>query len=249
MINKADCIIQARLGSSRLPGKVLLTLNGKSLLDYVINQLKFCKLINKIVIATTNLKEDDPIENFAKKNNIDFFRGNSSDVLDRFFQCAKKNSFQKIVRITADNPLIDPTIVDNTIQKFITNQYDYSSNHIPRSFPQGTEVEIFSFTSLEKAWNHASKKSEREHVTPYFYNNPQKFKIGTLTYSKDLSNLRWSIDNENDLILVKKIVSKVKKNPILMNDILELFKKEPSLFEINSNHIIDEGYKKSLEDD
>jgi spore coat polysaccharide biosynthesis protein SpsF len=249
MITKADCIVQARLGSSRLPGKVLLTLNGKSILDYVINQLKFCKLINKIVIATTNLKEDDPIENFAKKNKIDFFRGDSSDVLDRFFQCAKKNTFQKIVRVTADNPLIDPTIVDNAIQKFITKQYDYLSNHIPRSFPQGTEVEIFSFASLEKAWNCASKKSEREHVTPYFYNNPQKFKLGSLVYSKDISNLRWSIDKENDLILVKNIVSKIKKNPILLNDILELFKKDHSLFEINKNHIIDEGYNKSLEGD
>ena len=249
MISKADCIIQARLSSSRLPNKVLLTLNGKSVLDYVINQLTFCKLINKIVIATTNLKEDDQIENFAKKNNIDFFRGDSNDVLDRFFQCAKKNAFKKIVRITADNPLIDPTIVDNVIQKFMTNQYDYVSNHIPRTFPQGTEVEVFSFKSLEFAWMKSKKYSEREHVTPYFYNNPNLFKIGSVSYDEDISYLRWTVDKYPDFELVKAIVSKIKKRPILMQDILELFYKDKNLFDINKDHILDEGYKKSLKKD
>ena len=244
------CIVQARIGSTRLPGKVMLNIDEKNpVLYYVLEQLSSCKLIDKIIVATTTLDEDDVIKNFVNSMNVNIFRGSSDDVLDRYYQCAKKFSIDTIVRITADNPLIDPTIVDDLIKKFTLNSYDYLTNAHIRTFPYGTEVEIFSFKALEKAWKNAKKPSEREHVTPYFYNNSQSFRNYNQENSKNLSNLRWTIDRENDFLLVKSIVSKIKKRPILMNDILDLFSKEPKLFEINKNQIRDEGYKKSLEED
>ncbi len=172
------CIVQGRMGSSRLPGKTLMKLDKKNtVLHFIINQLEHSKLIDKIVVATTNLKEDDSIEILAKNSNIEIFRGHPDDVLDRYYQCAKKFSIDIIVRITADNPLIDPTIVDDLIKKFTSNSYDFLTNAHVRTFPYGTEVEIFSFKALEKAWKNATKPFEREHVTPYFYNNPKYFKI------------------------------------------------------------------------
>ena len=244
------CIVQARIGSTRLPGKVMLNIDEKNpVLYYVLEQLSSCKLIDKIIVATTTLDEDDVIKNFVNSMNVNIFRGSSDDVLDRYYQCAKKFSIDTIVRITADNPLIDPTIVDDLIKKFTLNSYDYLTNAHIRTFPYGTEVEIFSFKALEKAWKNAKKPSEREHVTPYFYNNSQSFRNYNQENSKNLSYFRWTIDRENDFLLVKSIVSKIKKRPILMNDILDLFSKEPKLFEINKNQIRDEGYKKSLEED
>ena len=244
------CIVQARMGSSRLPGKTLLKIDDKkTVLEFGINQLTSSNLLDKIIVATTNLKSDDVIENFVKNMNVDVFRGKSNDVLDRYFQCAKHFSIDTIVRITGDNPLVDPTIIDNLIQKFTLNSYDYLSNAHVRTFPYGTEVEIFSFESLEQAWKNAILPSEREHVTPYFYNNSNLFNIHNEKQSNDISNLRWTVDREDDLFLVKSIVSKIIKRPILLGDILNLFSKEPKLFKINETQIRDEGYKKSLEED
>jgi spore coat polysaccharide biosynthesis protein SpsF len=238
------------MGSTRLPGKVMKKIDEENpVLYYVLKQLQSSTLLEKIVVATTILDEDDVIENYVKNMGIDIFRGNTNDVLDRYFECAKKFSIDIIIRITADNPLIDPTIVDDMIKKFTTNSYDYLTNSYVRTFPYGTEVEIFSCKALEKAWKNANKPSEREHVTPYFYNNPDQFKFFNVKNFTDTSNFRWTIDRQNDLILVKLIASKIKKRPILMIDILDLFSNEPKLFEINKNHILNEGYRKSQKED
>lgn len=230
------CIIQARMGSTRLPGKVLMTLDEKNpILYYVITQLQNCKLLEKIVVATTDLKEDDKIEEFLTSIKIDCFRGNSKNVLDRYYQCAKKFSLSTIVRITADNPLIDPALVDNTIEKLRSGNFDYVSNAHIRSFPFGTETEVFTFDALEYAWKNAKTDYEREHVTPYFYNNPDTFHTLDITHTENISHLRWTVDKIEDLTLVRKIVSKIKKRPILMADILELFHNEPDLIKINSS--------------
>lgn len=244
------CIIQTRMGSTRLPRKVLLPVdNSNSVIWYVVNQLKHSKFCEKLVIATTILAEDEKIVDFANKNTVPYFRGSSEDCLDRYYQCARAFSFSVIVRLTADNPLIDPTLVDDAIMLFRSGSYDYVTNCKPRSFPQGTEVEVFSFNALEKAWKEAKKPSEREHVTPYFYNNPDKFRIFAIKNNENISNLRWTVDRKEDLEFVRLVVSKIKKSPILMTDILELLKKEPNIIDINKNYIMDEGYLKSLEKD
>ena len=246
---KQSAIIQARMESSRLPGKVLKLLDDKPLLFHVINQLKNCKQLKNIIVATTNLPEDDIIEEYVKKLNVSYFRGHPTDVLDRFFQCAKFYSIKIIIRITADNPLMDPNIVDDAIEKFNNGNFDYLSTQRSKTFPNGTETEIFSFQSLEKAWLNAKKPSEREHVTSYFYNNPEIFYLGQLTNSENLSHLRLTIDEENDLELVRILFSKIKKRPILISDVIKVIKNEPELKKINSNNQYNEGYLKSLQDD
>ena len=236
-----ECIIQARMGSSRLPGKTLMKLDEtKTTLDFIINQLSFSKLIDRIVIATTSLDEDNVIEKKAKQLDIDCFRGSKTDVLDRYYRCAKQFEMKTIVRITADCPIIDPTIVDKVIEQFHSGNYDYVTNTIIRTYPVGTDVEIFSFQSLERSWHEAKLPSEREHVTPFLREKKSKFKIKNVENVENMSNLRWTLDMNEDLILIRKIVSKMKKRPILMNDVLDLFSKEPELISINE-HIAKSG--------
>jgi spore coat polysaccharide biosynthesis protein SpsF len=223
------CIIQARMGSSRLPGKVMINLDKKNpLLYYVISQVKFCKKIEKIIVATTINDIDNKIVEYCNNLGISTFRGSEYDVLDRFYNCAKKFGISTIVRITADNPLVDPSIIDSVIEKFHEGNasYDYVSNFFQKSFPKGTEVEVFSIESLCTIWNLTKKPYDREHVTPYFYNNSDKFKIANLKNSKDLSHLRFSVDTENDLKLVKAIISKINKKPIHLDNVLTLISKD-----------------------
>lgn len=244
------CIIQARMGSTRLPGKVMKTLDGiNPSLFFTISQLKYSKFIDKIVVATTTSEEDDQIEEFVKTLGIDVFRGSKYDVLDRYLQCSQKYSFTKILRVTADCPLIDPKIIDKGISIFLKNSYDYVTNTFPRTYPDGNETEIFSYEMLTFVNNNALLPSEREHVTPYFKNNKTKFRIKNFTYSSDLSYLRWTLDYNEDLILIKKIISKIKNRPIHLEDILNLFENEPDLIKLNSNHKPNEGLLKSLKED
>ena len=244
------CIIQARMGSSRLPGKVMEKLDqDNTVLSYVIRQLKHSKFLDDIVVATTSLKRDEVIVDFLEREGIKYFCGDEENVLDRYYQCAKKFSMSEIVRIPSDKPLIDPDIVDKCIQIFLSKKYDYVTTFLEHSFPYGTEVEIFSFDALEKTWKNAKLPSEHENVTPYIYNNKDKFQIYNVKNSIDLSHLRWVVDRAEDLELVRQLVSKIDKDPILMQDILEVFESDPKLAEINSNVRHDEGYKKSLKKD
>ena len=241
-------IVQTRTGSTRLPGKVMMKADDKLLMvDYVINQLKYSKLHDEIVIATTNLKQDDVIFDYVTNRNIPCFRGDEKNVLERHYQCAKKYAFSTIVRIPSDKPLIDPTIVDSVIEKFSSNKFDYVANFgvikknnelvVNSTYPSGTEVEMFSFEALETAWKNAITSEEREHVTPYIYLHPEKFKIHTINLLKDFSDLRWALDYESDMKLIREIISKIKNRPILMNDIISLLENNPKLKEINRiNH-------------
>ena len=248
-MSNISAIIQARIGSTRLPGKVLMKLNEDTVLSLLLKQLKHSKFLTEIIIATTTNPEDDVIEKFAISNNIKLFRGDSDNVLDRYYQCAKKFSLTHIVRITADNPLIDPDMIDQAIKKYSTFNYDYLTNSIDRTFPNGTEVEIFSFDALEIAWKYAKKKSEREHVTPYFYNNPKKFKIHHFKQKKNQSKFRYTIDRKEDYALVVEILSRIKKRPIRTSDIIDLLTTNPQLLKLNSHIIINEGYIKSIKED
>ena len=248
-MSNISAIIQARIGSTRLPGKVLMKLNEDTILSLLLKQLKHSKFLDEKIIATTNNPKDDVIEKFTTSNNIKLFRGDSDNVLDRYYQCAKKFSLTHIVRITADNPLIDPDIIDQAIKKYSTFNYDYLTNSINRTFPNGTEVEIFSFDALEIAWKYAKKKFEREHVTPYFYNNPKKFKIHHFKQKKNQSKFRYTIDHKEDYALVVEILSRIKKRPVRTSDIIDLLTTNPQLLKLNSHIITNEGYIKSIKED
>jgi len=244
-----DCIIQARMGSQRLPGKVLLDLiDGKKIIEFLIDQLKSSNLQQKIV-AIPNDEMDDVLFNFLNSSKISCYRGSTFDVLDRYYNCAKQLSFKHIMRITGDNPLIDPEIVNEAIKQYSNSDCDYLTNSIDRTFPNGTEVEIFSFNALEIAWKFAQKKSEREHVTPYFYNNPKKFKIHYFKQQKDQSKFRYSIDRNEDYLVVLEILSRIKTRPIKTSDIVELLRNDPKIMKLNSHIIPNEGYRKSINED
>tara|TARA_B100000745_G_scaffold210609_1_gene139469 strand:- start:5208 stop:5888 length:681 start_codon:yes stop_codon:yes gene_type:complete len=225
------------MGSTRLPGKTMEKITkDKRVIDFVVEQLKFSKIIEKIIVAIPDSIEDDVTYNHLLSKKIQTYRGSLKNVLDRYYQCAKNISSSVIVRVTADCPLIDPEIVDKVITKFIKNKFDYVSNTHPRTFPYGTETEVFSFNALEKAWNETRNDFDREHVTPYFYKNPNKFSIGNVIQEKNQSNYRWTIDYNEDLELVKYIANNIIKKPILTNDIINLIIKNPNLLKRNESH-------------
>ncbi|MEW6044793.1 MAG: glycosyltransferase family protein [Thermoproteota archaeon] len=243
------CIIQARMGSSRLPGKVMQKIDGDyTVLDYVIKQLQKSKMIEKILVATTNLIEDDVICKHLSLHSIECYRGSAEDVLDRYYQCAKKYSVSIIVRITADNPLVDPNVVDMVINEYLHNECDLATNTIQRTFPYGTEVEVFSFEALEKAWKNAKMPSEREHVTPFIREPKNCFSLRSVVNTVDHSQLRYTVDRNEDLQVVREIVKNIISRPILTQDIVELHKKKPEIFEINKN-VKHDGYLSSLKKD
>jgi spore coat polysaccharide biosynthesis protein SpsF (cytidylyltransferase family) len=237
------------MGSSRLPGKVMQKIDKtKTILDYVITQLQAAKKIEKILVATTNLTEDDIICDHLSLLNIDCCRGSSEDVLDRYYQCAKKYSINTIVRITADNPLIDPNVVDMIVDEYRHSKCDLATNTMDRTFPYGTEVEVFSFEVLEKAWKNAKKPSEREHVTPFIRDPQNEFSLVNIYNKQDFSHLRYTVDRIEDLKLVIEIAKNIPSRPILTRDIVELYKNRPEIFEINKN-VKHDGYLSSLKKD
>ena len=239
------------MGSNRFPGKVMVKLNEEyTVLDYVINQLRFCKSIKNLIIATTYLEQDDVIVKYAKENNLEYFRGEPLDVLDRFYKCAKEFSLETIVRMNSDAPFLDPILVDEAVNKFQENDFDFVSNNLTRTYPIGIDTEVFSFNTLEKAWKEAKLPSEREHVTPFMKKNNKIFKIYNLENSKKIPIYRLTIDRREDLQFLKKIATNIKKKPILMNDIYQLFTQKPDILELyNDKTNLTEGYNKSLKED
>ena len=244
-------IVQARTGSTRLPSKVLLNLEGKTVLEQVIRRVKASKLVTDTLVATTISKKDFPILEICIKNNVQVFCGSEDDVLDRFYQSAKLFSPDHIVRITADCPMMDPAIIDNVINTHLKQNNDYTSNTLNETFPDGEDVEVFTFAALKNAWENASLMSQREHVTPFIRNHNEIFKIGSVSYDQNLSKKRWTLDNPEDFEFIKKVYSKLyKQNELFgMSEILNLLQSNPELEKINSDIIRNLGYIKSVNND
>lgn len=232
-------IIQARMGSSRLPGKVLMNIEGTSMIKFMYDRVKQSKLVDKIILATTINEIDNPIFNLCKKENILCFRGSENDVLDRYYKAALPHKPDIIVRLTADCPLIDPKLIDKTINLFIDKKVDYASNTVPpeiKKFPDGSDVEVFSFKNLRKSWINSTDPKEREHVTFYFWKSNNNFTTALLENKFDWGKYRITIDYKEDFILFKKIVKRLKEKNKFghINEIIEIFENEPELFKINS---------------
>lgn len=198
-------ILQARMSSTRLPGKVLKPILGESMIIRQIERLRRAKRCKTLIIATSIDSSDDPIEELCIQSQIQYFRGSLYDVLDRFYDAAKLFCPRHIVRITGDCPLIDPEIVDKVIDLHLECGNDYTSNDIVRTFPVGLDVEVFRYSCLEAAWSEAILSYDREHVTSYIYQRPDRFKIGCLKNSVNLSHLRWTVDHLDDFNYVKNI--------------------------------------------
>lgn len=230
--------------STRLPGKVLKEVMGKPLLEYQIERLKKVKQADDLVIATTINESDQPIIELCKKLNINYYRGSEEDVLSRYYEAAKQYQADVIVRVTSDCPLIDPAVVDEVINNFrkSTGKYDYVSNTLERTYPRGMDTEVFSIEALKEAYDKAVLTPEREHVTLYIYSHPEKFRLFSVKYKKDESSHRWTVDTEEDFILIKAILEELypQKPDFTMEDCLELMVKRPELIKINQ-HVQQKG--------
>lgn len=240
-------IIQARMSSTRLPGKVMREVSGKTILGHVVSRLKAATLIDTVAVATTTERSDDIIESWCAENYVPVYRGSLNDVLDRYYQAALRFSAKTVVRITSDCPLIDPELVDRIVEKFSEGGYDHVS--VGPTYPDGLDAEVFSFDVLAKGHREARLASEREHVTPYIWKNPEVFRLSNITCEKDLSKLRWTVDDERDLTLVTKIYEGLGTKLFHTADVLEFLEKNPGLSEINSMTMRNEGYAKALKQD
>jgi len=243
-------IIQARLGSSRLPGKALADVAGKPMLERLVERVRASRHVEEIVIATTEKPQDEALVEFARKQELKVMRGSETDVLDRFYQAAKTFGVKTIVRVTPDCPLMDPEIIDQVVELFRSGEFDYASNTMGKRFPDGMDVEVFSFEALERAHRETEVASDREHVTPYIKASG-KFRIAALEASEDLSNLKWSVDHEVDLAFARAVYARLGSNGhhFGMEDILALVRKSPELAALNQSSISEEGYFKSFLDD
>ena len=242
-------IIQARMSSTRLPGKVLLPLSDKPVLEHVIQRVRNCKLVDKVVVATTVNDSDDIIEDWCKKNNFEYYRGSLEDVLDRFYEVASQFKAENILRITADCPVIDSGIIDEVIEKYHEGNFDFYG--LSGEFPDGLDCTMFSFKALETAWKNSKLQSEREHVGPYIVNNPELFTIGGYEKFKNLGHLRLTLDDPRDYQLLSTIFKKLYDIDNFFNHemIINLLNESPELLKINSEIIRNEGYVKSILND
>jgi len=244
-------ILQARMGSTRLPGKVLKPILGKPMLLWQLERLKRAKTIDTLIVATTNKAEDDPIAELAERTGVRVFRGSEHDVLDRYYKAAKAAKARVIVRVTGDCPLHDPAVVDTVVKHFLESSVDYSGG--PVNYPEGFDTEVFTFDALEHAWKEATLPSEREHVTLHFKNHRGHFHVAPEWQegSGQHAHMHWSVDTGRDFEFVTQIVERLakKKTRFTKEDVLRLLAKHPELLRINADNTGREGLEKSFKDD
>jgi spore coat polysaccharide biosynthesis protein SpsF (cytidylyltransferase family) len=243
-------MIQARTGSRRFPRKVLSKIENKPMIWHVINRVKQVKGVDQIILVTTKRPQDNVLTRIAKNTGILYFRGYTYDVLSRYYKCALGCVADPIIRITSDCPLIDPTLVEKMLKFYKENNYDYVTNTLRPTFPDGLDVEILSFRTLEKIAHKARLPSDREHVTSYIRNHPNEFRIFNYENKNNLSDLRWTVDEKMDLKLVRAIYAKMRPRLVFpMEDVMRIISKNPEILQINSGINRNEGYLKSLKKD
>jgi spore coat polysaccharide biosynthesis protein SpsF len=231
---KIAAIIQARMGSTRLPGKVLKDLAGETVLGRVVGRLRRCRLIGELMVATTDHPADDAIVAECRKCSVAVSRGDQDDVLDRYYRAAQLAKADVVVRITSDCPLIDPEITDRTINAFVEKRPDYASNVLVRTYPRGLDTEVLSVDALARCWKVAAKPYEREHVTPYIYEHPAEFEILAVTNDVDYSAQRWTLDTPQDLAFLRAVYSRLEGQGLFSwRDVIALLELHPELASLN----------------
>jgi spore coat polysaccharide biosynthesis protein SpsF len=232
-------ITQARMGSTRLPGKHLKKVLDKPLIAYLIERLRRVRQADELILATTDNPLDDELVDFAEKAGLAYFRGSEEDVLDRYYHCAKEFKADVIVRISADCPLIDPALIDAVIQFYLdhTHEYDYISNTLTRTYPRGMDIEVFSFDSFKRVKQEGHLPEEKEHVTPYYYRHPEKFRLGNFSQSENEASHRWTVDTEEDFKLISTILESIypQNHKFTLKDLLDLIQAHPDWEKINAH--------------
>jgi spore coat polysaccharide biosynthesis protein SpsF (cytidylyltransferase family) len=245
-------MLQARMGSTRLPGKVLAEIAGKPMLQQVVERVRRIPGTSHVLLATSMNAGNEPLIEMAASLGIASYAGSENDVLDRYYQAAKQIGADVIVRVTADCPLVDPHVSARVVSRFVDGGFDYVSNTNPPTYPDGLDTEVFSFAALERAWREASLPSEREHVTPFLWKNPSIFRIDNVQAERDMSGLRWTVDHPDDLTFVRSVYSRMAQKGVRdfgMPEVLALLAEEPELTGVNSDRARNEGYAKSLSND
>ena len=231
---KIVTIIQARMGSIRLPGKVMKDLGGDTVLARVVHRVRRATLAGEVIIATTAKRADDAIVEECQRVSARVFRGEENDVLDRYYHAAQSAGAEAIARITSDCPLIEPEITDNTIRAFLERRPDYASNALQRAYPRGLDTEIMTWDTLARAWREARKPYQRAHVTPYIYENPDQFNILSVRGDTDFGSYRWTLDTPEDLAFIRAVYERMgNDNCFSWRDVLALLEREPALVELN----------------
>lgn len=224
-------VVQARMGSTRLPGKVLKDIAGRPMLSYQMERLRRVKRAERIVVATTDQPADDAVERFCQKEKIACVRGSEHDVLARYHLAIERFPADVVVRITADCPLIDPAIVDEAIAAY---EPDYVSNMLETTYPYGMAVEVFSAQALREAHREAKDPAEREHVTPFIWRRPQRYRLKSLTMTPNLSHHRWTVDTPEDFELVSRLLKTLKPH-FTLQDVLAVLDQHPDWCAINAH--------------
>jgi spore coat polysaccharide biosynthesis protein SpsF len=232
-------LVQARMSSSRLPGKVLKDINDKPMIAWVVERTRQAKSVDFVAVATTTDPADYAIEAWCRDSQTACYRGSMFDVLDRFYQAAKLYAADVIVRVTADCPLIDPQVIDETVATFHSHGADFAANRLPppwgRSYPIGLDTEVCSFSALDRAWKEAKEAHEREHVMPYLYDVPDRFKVYQLNTTPDYGALRWTVDTPEDLEFIRAIFTHLPdKEHFSWLDVLAVTHAHPELNAINA---------------
>lgn len=246
--NTVLAIIQARTGSTRLPGKVLLDLAGKSALEHVIERMRCCRLVDDFIVATTISRQDLSIVNLCAELGVRVYCGSEEDPLERYFQAARLFGGDHIIRIKADCPAIDPNVVDQAVRLHLATGADYTTNTVERTYPVGQDVEILTRQTLLQLWRDAKLYSEREHITLYIQKHPDKFHTEHLKWKTDYSHKRWTMDNPEDYEFLRVVFQALyPKNPVFsMEDILQYLTLHPELENLNGHIPVDAGVQRSL---
>jgi len=233
-------IIQGRMSSSRLPGKILMDIGGEPMLIRVVGRVRHAQSIDQVVVASTSDPSDDPVETLCKARGIPIYRGSLFDVLDRFYYAAALFKAETVVRVTADCPLIDPGEIDHVVNAFNEQHVDFAANRLPppwkRTFPIGLDAEVCKFEALERAWQEAREAHHREHVMPYLYETPGRFEVLVLDYPIDYGELRWTVDTQEDLEVVRLIYKHFSnRDTFTWHDVLNLYEQQPELVNLNAH--------------
>lgn len=245
---KSVAIVQARMGASRLPGKVLADLCGQPMLQRLLDRVRAADGIDEIVVATTTQPPDDELVAWLRARGIAYFRGSEQDVLDRFYQCARQHAADVIVRVTADDPLKDPGLIAAAIRACTSSEsIDYCSNSLVASYPEGLDIEVVRSRALERAHREATKLSDREHVTPYIWRHPQLFRLHSLQYERNLADWRWTVDKPADLEFMRAVFGHFADPLVPFTQVIAWLERNPAVRAINAGTQRNEGYLKSLE--
>jgi spore coat polysaccharide biosynthesis protein SpsF len=248
-----DAILQARVSATRLPGKVLMPVLGRPILSYNIERIRRAKTVKRVIVATTENREDDAIQRLCESESVPVFRGSEADVLDRIYRCMKLFGMERCAKLTADNPLVDPAVIDQVIGFDLARagDYDYVSNNHPPTWQDGQEVEVFNASALEAAWLEATQPFQREHVTPFIWDQPERFRLGNVARAEDrwYRDYRWTLDYPEDYAFVKAVFETLypARPDFGTEDVMELLRRQPEIHALNASRAGYVWYREHLD--